>query len=90
MLKRITKLVLILFFVVFIFQVTSHYFSEENIIFTNKSRSTYMLESAQDNNDLPLLKNDTSNIIVYKDDIEEFKKKTKKRFWEKLITNSNE
>ena len=49
-----------------------------------------MLESAQDNNDLPLLKNDTSNIIVYKDDIEEFKKKRKKRFWEKLITNSNE
>ena len=36
---------------------------------------------------MPLLKNDTKNIIVYKDDLEEFNKKRKKRVWEKLITN---
>jgi len=87
MLKRITKILSILFFFGFIFQVTNHYLSEENIIFTNKSRSSYSLETRQDTNNLPLLKNDTSNIIVYKDDIEEFKKKRKKRFWEKLISN---
>ena len=37
-----------------------------------------------------LLKNDTNNIIVYKNDLEEFKNKRKKRFWEKLISNKNE
>ena len=36
---------------------------------------------------LPVLKNDTNNIIIYKNDLEEFKKKRKKRFWEKLISN---
>ena len=41
-------------------------------------------------NNLPILKNDTSNIIVYINDLEDFKKKRKKRFWEKLISNKNE
>jgi hypothetical protein len=36
---------------------------------------------------LPVLKNDTKNIIIYKNDLEEFKKKRKKRPWEKLISN---
>jgi len=40
--------------------------------------------------DLPLLKNDTNNIIFYVDDLQVFKEKRKKRFWEKLITNTNE
>ena len=36
---------------------------------------------------LPVLKSDTNNIIIYKNDLEEFKKKRKKRFWEKLISS---
>ena len=60
---------------------------DPNIIYTNKSRSSYSL--IVDVN-LPLLKNDTDNIIIYKNDLEEFKKKRKKRFWEKLISNKNE
>ena len=73
-------------FVVFIFLTVSHYFSKENVIFVNKSRSIHSLKSYMN---LPLLKNDTNNIIVYKNDLEEFKKKRKKRFWEKLISNEN-
>ena len=38
-------------------------------------------------NDTNSIKNDTNNILVYKNDLEEFKKKRKKRFWEKLISN---
>ena len=41
-------------------------------------------------NKLPVLKTDTNNIIVYKTDLEEFKKKKKKRPWEKLISDNNE
>ena len=43
-----------------------------------------------DKNNLPILENDTNNIIIYIDDLEDFKKKRKKRFWEKLISNKNE
>ena len=39
---------------------------------------------------LPVLQNDTNNIIIYKNDLEEFKKKRKKRFWEDLISSKNE
>ena len=42
------------------------------------------------NENLPILKNDTKNIIIYKNGIEEFKKKRKKRFWEGLISSKNE
>ena len=37
-----------------------------------------------------ILENNTENIIIYKNDLEEFKNKRKKRFWEKLISNLNE
>ena len=83
------KLFLIIFFI-FIFLVTKHYFSDENVIFTNKSRSSYALQVIIDNKNLPVLKNDTNNIIIYKNDVEEFTKNRKKRFWEKLISDKNE
>jgi len=41
-------------------------------------------------NNLPILESDTNNIIVYKNNLEDLKKKKKKRFWEKLISNKNE
>ena len=53
----------------------------------NKSRSTYSLMLSENTIDLPLLINDTKNIIDFKNDLEEFKNKRKKRFWEKLISN---
>ena len=73
-------------FFVFFSLVLKYYFSEENISFLDKSRSLYFssLESSQKN--LPLLKNDTSNIIFYTNGLEEFNTKRKKRFWEKLIS----
>ena len=86
MLKKFKTIVFLMSFVVFIFLTVSHYFSKEHVILINKSRSIYSLNSYMN---LPLLKNDTNNIIVYKNDLEEFKKKRKKRFWEKLISNEN-
>ena len=71
----------------FIFLVTKHYFSEQNLIFTNKSRSSYSLMLNKYENNLPLLKNDTNNVIIYKNELEEFKNKRKKRPWEKLISD---
>ena len=87
MFKKIINIFFLISFFTFIFLITQYYFSEQNLIFTNKSRSSYSLTSIKDENNLTLLKNDTNNIIVYKNDLEEFKSKRKKRFWEKLISN---
>ena len=90
MFRKIKNTLFLIIFSIFTFLVTKHYFSDENVIFTNKSRSSYTLQVNIDNKSLPILKNDTNNIITYKKDVEEFTKKRKKRFWEKLISDKNE
>ena len=87
MFKRFVNIFFLLSFFSFIFLVTKHYFSEENFILTNKSRTSYSIQLNEHDNNLPILENDTNNIIVYIDELEEFKNKRKKRIWEKLITN---
>jgi len=90
MYKKIKNIFFLIFFFSFIFLVTKYYFSEQNRILTNKSRSSYLVVSGNEKNNLPVLKNDTNNIIVYINDLEDFKNKRKKRFWEKLISDQNE
>ena len=87
MFQNIKNFLFIIFISISIFFVIKHYLSEQNIVLTNKSRSSYTLDTSKN---LAVLKNDTDNIIVYKIDLEEFKKKRKKRFWEKLISGENE
>ncbi len=83
-----------IFFIVimftFFFLVSNYYFSENNVIYTNKSRSNYINNSTNDINNLPILKNNTYDSIYYINDLDNFKKKRKKRFWESLISNFNE
>ena len=87
MFKKTINIFFLISFFTFIFLVTKHYFSEQNLIFTNKSRSSYSLMLNEYENYLPLLKNDTNNVIIYKNELEEFKNKRKKRPWEKLISD---
>ena len=87
MINRYKNIFFLITFFTFFFFISKYYFSEENKIYTNKSRSSYLHNFNIDAEDLILLKNDTKNIIVYLNEIEEFKKKRKKRFWEKLISN---
>ena len=90
MFKKIINIFFLISFFIFIFLVTKYYFSEQNFIFINKSRSLYSLTLNKYGDNLPLLKNDTKDIIIYINDLEEFKNKRKKRFWEDLISNSDE
>ena len=90
MYNRIKNAFVLIVFFTFIFLISKHYFSEQNIVFTNQSRSSYVTSLDNDKNNLPVLKNDTNNIIIYVNDLENFKNKRKKRFWEKLISNNNE
>ena len=87
MIKKFKNTLFLTIFFISILLVTKHYTSDKNIIFTNKSRTSYSLTGIDS---LTLLKNDTNNIIIYKNDLEEFKKKRKKRFWEKLLTDKDE
>ena len=90
MLRKIINAFFLISFFTFIILVSRYYFSEQNIIFTNKSRSSYLQKLSNGKNNLPVLKNDTNNTIVYINDLEDFKNKRKKRLWEKLISSNNE
>ena len=54
----------------FIIFLINFYFSEENIKQINKSRFNYLNKLDKHILDLPLLENDTNNIIEYKNDME--------------------
>ena len=88
MYKKIKNISFLVIFFSFIFLIIKHYFSEQNIIFTNKSRLSYLTSLDNNKINLPILKNDTNNVIIYLNDLKNFKNKKKKRFWEKLISNN--
>ena len=87
MFKKIKNTFFLISFLLFTAVVSKYYFSEQNVVLVNKSRSSYLLKINEDEKDLPILPNDTNNVIVYKNDLEEFKNKKKKRYWEKLISD---
>ena len=83
MLKNIKNIFYLGSFFIFIILTTRFYFSDQNIRETNKSRSLYSVKLNNNTQNLPLLKNDTNNIIEYINDIEIYKKKKKKyTFWD--------
>ena len=87
MLSKIKNIFYIISFCIFISSIILYYFSDYNIKETNKFRSLYIINTRDNLDGLPLLKNDTKNIIEYKNDVEFFKKKKKKyKFWD-LIKN---
>jgi CHASE3 domain sensor protein len=82
MFKKVINLFFLLLFFIFTILTITFYFSDENIRKTNKFRSLYSINLNKMINNLPLLKNDTSDIIQYKNDVEIYKKKKKNYiFW---------
>ena len=79
MLIKIKNIFCLASLLIFIALTTSLYFSEENIRATNKSRSFYVVKLLHDTMKLPLLTNDTDDIIEYRNDVQEFADKRKKR-----------
>ena len=83
MLKKIKNIFYLASFFIFIILTTKFYFSDKNIKETNKSRSLYSAKLNNNTQNLPLLKNDTNNIIEYINDVEIYKKNKKKyTFWD--------
>ena len=85
MFKKVINLFFLLLFFFFTILTITFYFSDENIRKTNKFRSLYSVNLNKVINNLPLLKNDTSDIIQYKNDVEIYKKNKKNYiFWDLL------
>ena len=77
-------------FILFFMLILFFYFSEENIKKINKSR-LFLLIKEEKNFDLPVLSNDTNNIIIYTKEVENYKKKKRKyNFFELIKKQSDE
>ena len=84
MLKEAKNVVYLLTIFFAIFFVTKFYLSENNIKRSNMVILQYQNELDIKFNNLPIIKNDTNNIIEYQNEVEEFKNK-KSRIWWKLL-----
>ena len=85
MLKEIKYLIFIVIIVLFIFFTGKYYFSNENIKNSYRSYKNIDQKIKDYSKNLPLLKNDTENIIEYVKQTDK-KKKKKFNFW-KLLEN---
>ena len=63
------KILYIIPFFIFIVFITNFYFSPENVKKVNKFRDIKRVEKKISSTDLPILKNDTYNVVVYKNDL---------------------
>ena len=87
MLKEV-KYVIYLFTIFFsIFFVVKFYLSENNFNRSNKVIFQYQKELDKKFNNLPIIKNDTNDIIEYTNEIEEFKNMKQRKFWDLIKTN---
>ena len=87
MLKEIKYVVYLLTIFFFIFFVIKFYISENNIKRSNKIIFQYQNELNKQFSNLPIIKDDTNDIIEYTNEVEEFKNKKQRRFWDLLKTN---
>ena len=82
---KILNIIMFLLIIIFIFSIYNYYSSNKNIDAKNYNRKNIDQILKEKIFDLPVLKNDTNNVIEFnnslKDDIEENKKRS---FWDLL------
>jgi hypothetical protein len=87
MFKEIYKVIYFIIILLFVYLLFAIYFSEENIKKIKKNRVNIENSFKDYLSNLPILENDTDNVIVYNSS-EFLEKKIKKRkFWELLKKN---
>ena len=87
MLKEVKYVVYLFTIFFFIFFVIKFYISENNIKRSNKIIFQYQNELNKQFSNLPIIKDDTNDIIEYTNEVAEFKNKKQRRFWDLLKTN---
>ena len=88
MLKQVKYVVYLLTIFFFIFFVIKFYLSENNIKRSYKIILQYQNELDKKYNNLPIIKDDTNDIIEYTNEIEEFKNKKQRKWW--ILIKPNE
>ena len=82
---KVVNIIIFLFVVLFILSVFKYYLSNKNIQSTKLNRLNIDLILQEKINKLPVLANDTNNVIVFNDSLNEQMKDEKKRsFWDLL------
>ena len=87
MVKKIIKIFSLIAIISFISFIIKIYFSESNKIKTIKLRTNYVYEFNNNLDQLPILQNDTMNIIEYNENLDDFKIKKNKRKFRDLLDN---
>jgi len=87
MLKEVKYVVYLLTIFFFIFFVIKFYLSENNIKWSNKVILQYQNTLGKKFINLPIIKDDTNDIIEYTSEIEDFKNKKQRKFWDLLKTS---
>ena len=87
MLKEVKNVVYLFTIFFSIFFIINYYISENNVKLSNKVILQHQKELDKKFNNLPIIKDDTSDIIEYTNEIEEFKNKKQRKFWDLLKTN---
>ena len=87
MLKEVKYVVYLLTIFFSIFFVTKFYLSENNTKRSNKVILQYQNVLDKKFISLPIIKDDTNDIIEYTSEIEDFKNKKQRKFWDLLKTS---
>ena len=87
MLKEIKYVVYLLTIFFSIFFVIKFYLSENNIKLSNKVMLQHQNELDKKFNNLPIITDDTNDIIEYTNEIKEFKNRKQRKFWDLIKTN---
>ncbi len=87
MLKEVKYVFYLLTIFFFIFFVIKFYLSENNIKWSNKVILQYQNKLDKKFINLPIIKDDTNDIIEYTSEIEDFKNKKQRKFWDLLKTS---
>ena len=81
MLKEIKYVIYFLTVFITIFFAAKFYISNENIKRNYKVIHQHQKQLDKKFSNLPIIKNDTKNIIEYTNEIEKFKNKKQRKFW---------
>ena len=88
MLNKILTIFQFLIIISFLLLTNFYYFSDKNVEKINKNRVNLSSKISKSLDELPLLINDTKNIIEYQNNDTNLEKIKKRSFWDLL--NSNE
>jgi uncharacterized protein YxeA len=87
MIKHFISVLIFLFIFFFLFFVITTYISKINKEKINMNRTNIYLKIEDNLSKLPLLKNDTNNVVVFNSGFNEINSKIKRNFWDLFKKN---